>query len=102
LHDDLVAGRHRGQALDPEKADAMVAPDVLALALVDVDLNLALLVVNRVEDLAARGGQSSIAVNDRREPKGKVEAAQFVQALDAERMWRDIDQDSADIGALDD
>ena len=41
LHDDLVAGRHRGQPLDQEPADAVVAAHVVALALVDVDLHLA-------------------------------------------------------------
>ena len=48
-------------------ADAMIAADVVALALVDVDLDLGLVVVDGVEQLAARGRQRRVAVDDRRE-----------------------------------
>ncbi len=80
----------------------MIVPDVVVLALVNVDLNLGLVVVERVKQLAARGRQRRVALNDRREVILEREAALAVHALDAQRMRRDVHQDGADVGAGDD
>src|SRR5207248_4114637 len=70
LDDDLVAGRHGGQPFDTEFADRVVMAYVLVFALVDVDLDDRLSVVNGAEDFAPRGRYRSIAGTNRSETKG--------------------------------
>ena len=94
-----------GQPLDQEPADAVVVPHVVVLALVDVDLDRRLPVVDGAEHLAARGRQRRVAVDDRREAvqeRNAEAAADVVQALDAQRVRRDVDQHRADVGPGDD
>jgi hypothetical protein len=56
LHDQLVARRNIRQPRDTEIADAMIEAHILVLALVDLDLDFLLVVMDRGEHLAARGG----------------------------------------------
>ena len=103
LHDDLVARRQpRARPWTRKLADAMIVAHVVAFALVDVDLDFRLVVVDGVEDFAPRRGQWCVAVNDRRKSEWKSKPMAFVQTANAQRVRRDVHQHGADVGAGDD
>ena len=102
LDEDRIARRDWRQSLDQEFADAMIMSDIFALALIDVDLHLGLSVRMGVEHLTARRRQGRIAMDDRDETEPEGISIGGVEALDAERMGRDVDEDGADIDTGDD
>src|SRR5207253_2419693 len=106
LHDEWIAGWELGQTFHEEHADAMIAADVIALALVHVDLDGRLVVVYGAKDFGSRRGQWRATTNDRGEAKFEpaakhVVANRRVERLDAERVRRDVHQHRSDRFARD-
>ena len=77
--------------------DEMIAAHIVAFALINLDFDLGLAVAGRVKQLAARGRQRRIAMNDRREAIVEHEAHALVETANAKRVRRDVDQHGADI-----